>query len=297
MSSTQKLIYASEDAYFNIKENFTATILSSMTVACTIAILSIFIIIFFNLRGAVEDWGERTHIIAYLKDNTSSATLKTLQANARAVDGVKELRFVTKSEALKNLSEELSEHSAIFEGVKKDILPASFEIKVTEEFRDPAKIMQTVRALKNLKGVSEVQYGQEQIKQLASFLKFFEFTALSLGIFFSAAIIFIISNTVRMTVYARKDSIEVMRQVGASETYIKVPFFIEGLLMGVLGGVMALVVLYFARYFFLQRTPEFLSFILVNPFTPLMLVVILFVTGVTLGAVGSLVSMRKFLSL
>ncbi len=295
MSSTQKLIYASEDAYFNIKENFTATILSSMTVACTIAILAIFIIIFFNLRSTVEGWGERTHIIAYVEDGVSGSTLRSLEANVKAAGGVKEVGYVSKADALKNLSEELSEHSAIFEGVKKDILPASFEIKVTEEFRDPAKIMRTVKALKRLKGLSEVQYGQEQIEQLASFLKFFEFTALSLGVFFSAAVIFIISNTVRMTVYARKDSIEVMRQVGASETYIKVPFFIEGLLMGVLGGVLALVVLYFARYFFIQRTPEFLSFLLVNPFTPLMLIGILFVTGVALGSIGSLVSMRKFL--
>ena len=141
VSATQKFIYASEDAYSNIKENFTATILSSMTVACTIAILAIFIIIFFNLRGAVEGWGESTHIIAYVKGRSFKLfTLKTLQADVKAVSGVKELSATSqRPRRFKNLSEELSEHSAIFEGVKKDILPASFEIKVTEEYRDPAE--------------------------------------------------------------------------------------------------------------------------------------------------------------
>ncbi|MDO8426893.1 MAG: hypothetical protein Q7T24_05205, partial [Deltaproteobacteria bacterium] len=119
--------------------------------------------------------------------------------------------------------------------------------------------------------------------------------ALIIGVFLAAATIFIISNTIRLTVYARKDEIEIMRLVGASTLFVKVPFFIEGALQGLLGGVLALVVLGAGRYLLLSNIPPYFSFVADVPFPAYVVFGLLVVAGVIMGVAGSLISMGRFL--
>ncbi len=294
MSTTRKILYASEDAYTSIKANLATTILSSVTVGFALALVALFLIIFVNLQNHVEGFGERTHIIAYLKENATGVSKELIGTDVKALPGLKEYKYITKDEALDRLKEELGEHKAIFEGIKSDIFPASVEIKVKDTYRDPEKILETVEELRKLKWVAEIQYGQENIEKFAAFLAFFKLAATILGIFLTAAVVFIISNTVRLTVYARKDSIHIMKLVGASDAYIKVPFFFEGILVGLTGGIAAAAMLELTQFFFTGRIPEYLSFIITNPFGWAILV-ILVIVGMVLGTAGCLISMRRFL--
>ncbi len=183
----------------------------------------------------------------------------------------------------------------MLEGVEGNPLPASFEIQLEPEYRSPEGIEAVVDELGKLKWVDDLQYGGEWVEKFSAFVNFMELTALLIGLFLAAATLFIISNTVRLTVYARKDEIEVMRLVGASELYVKTPFFIEGMVAGFVGGVVAFVMLIAVRLLLSIYIPPYFGFVLDNPFSSLSLLIALIFAGIVIGGTGSLVSLGRFL--
>ena len=296
MSASLKLYYASTDAYTNIRENLWTTILSSFTMGLSLSIFALFMIIFVNLNSVVGGWGERTHIVAYLKASAiADGGVERLKGLVAGQSGVEDVKYVSRDAALGILKEELKGHSAIFEGVEATLLPASFEITVAEEFRDPAKIQSIVEVIRNFSWVEEVQFGEEWLAKLSSLLSFLEIVAIFIGFFLGAAVLFIVSNTIRLTIYSRKQEIEVMRLIGASDKFIKIPYLIEGFILGVAGGFLAMGLLFLCQYFFVIRIPLYFSFVVENPFNVYLLLVLLLIAGIAMGIVGSLLSLGKFL--
>ncbi len=299
MSRPLKLYYASGDAYANIKDNIWTTLLSSLTMGFSLAIFALFMIIFVNLNAVVSSWGERTHIVAYLKADAldGAKEIETLGELIKGQKGVVEVNYVSREMALDDLKEELKGQSAIFEGVDAALLPASFEIMVAEEFREPEKIKVIVEVIGSFTWVEEVQYGQEWLAKLSSLLGFFEIVVVFVGLFLGAAVLFIISNTIRLTIYSRKQEIEVMRLIGASNAFIKVPYLIEGFIIGIVGGILAMVMLFLGQFFFILKIPLYFSFVVVNPFNLYMLLVMLLISGTFMGTIGSFLSLGKFLKI
>lgn len=299
MSASLKLYYASTDAYANIRDNIWTTLLSSLTMGFSLAIFALFMIVFVNLNTVVSGWGERTHIVAYLKADAGEGAreVKRLKALIEGQKGVIEAKFVSRDAALKELKEELKGHSAIFEGVEATLLPASFEVMVSDEFREPEKIKAIVETIGGFSWVEEVQYGQEWLAKLSSLLGFFEIVIVFVGLFLGAAVLFIISNTIRLTIYSRKQEIEVMRLIGASNVFIKVPYLIEGFIIGIGGGILAMGMLFLGQYFFVLKIPLYFSFVVANPFNIYLLLAMLLISGTLMGTIGSLLSLGKFLKI
>ncbi|MEE8574057.1 MAG: permease-like cell division protein FtsX [Thermodesulfobacteriota bacterium] len=295
MSSSLKFYYSTQDAYTNIKANLLTTVLSAFTVGISLAIFALFSIIFFNLNAVAEKWGDRTHVVAYLTADSSKVEIGKLKAAILGVAGVREIKYVSSKKAMEKLKGDLKGHEVIFEGVSPDLLPSSFEIRVTEEYLRGGRVTEIARGLKRIKWVSEVQYGQEWMEKLTAFLRFFEFTAIFVGVFLAAAVLFIISNTIRLTVYVRRDEIVILRLIGASDPYIKIPFFLEGVFMGLIGGLLAVGMLVLARNLFMSKVPQYLSFMAENPFGTPALIAMLIISGIILGVAGSLFSLEKFL--
>ncbi len=295
MGLSTSLLYAVADSFRSLRENILTILLTSVTLALSLAIFSLFVIVFSNLRTVVDTWGERTHIVVYLNDDTGGRTAEEIKKEAAGVEGVAHVRYISKKEALDELRDELKGHEGILEGVDVNPLPASLEIKVGEEFRDPEKIKQTVEKLRGMPWAEEVTYGAEWVEKFSAFVNFMELTALIVGLFLALATVFIISNTIRLTVYARKEEIGIMRLVGASNTYIKAPFFLEGLVQGLFGGVLALGILFLCRYLILLKVPRYFAFVVDMPVSTLTLFFILALSGMVMGITGTLVSMGRFL--
>jgi len=297
------LIYTVIDGLRGLRENFVTTVLSSLTVAFALAIFSIFIIVFINLNSFVEGMGDRTHIVAYVKDGaltakkgaTAEKGVAGVKASIEALPGVRSVEYISKKEAFNILKEEMQDNLTLLEGVSPDILPASFEIKLTADHITPKDIGLVVAALKKLRWVEDIQHGTEWAERFGAILGFMEAAAIFLGLFLGAATIFIISNTIRLAVYARRDEIEIMRYLGAPGIYIKTPFLIEGLAEGIIGGAVAMVALFFGDLVLGIYIPPDLVFILNNPFSPLLLFVLLILGGLVLGVVGSIFSLGRFL--
>ncbi|CAG1066803.1 Cell division protein FtsX [uncultured bacterium] len=288
------LVYILGDAFRSLRENVGTTILTSFTLAFSLAIFSLFVFVITNLNAVVEGWGERTQMIVYVKD-ASVAQADALKQAVLKVPGVKSAEYVSKEKALAELKEELKGHESILDGVDANPLPASFEVRVADEFNQPERIAEVAGRIKALEWAEDVQYSREWVEKLSSFIRFIQFAAIAVGVFLGAATLFIISNTIRLAVYARKDEIEIMKLVGASDMYVKAPFVLEGLLQGFFGGLLALCVLALGRYAVLGEIPAYLRFAVEMPFSTPVFLAFLIGAGMLMGVAGSLISMNRFL--
>jgi cell division transport system permease protein len=295
MGGSFSLLYTVTDAIRSIRANFTTAILSSLTVGFALAIFAVFLIVFINLNVVLDTWGDRTHIVVYIKEGAERGGVEPLKAKVAKIPGVKSVRYVSRDEALKLLREELKGQEGILEGIGSNPLPPSFEIKLKGTHRNPRGVKATVESLKKITWVEEVQYGAEWVEKFSGFLRFVELAALVVGVFLAAATLFIISNTIRLTVYARKEEIEVMRALGATDMFVKIPFFIEGMVQGLVGGILALGMLVLARYVLAMNIPPYLGFVVASPVSVPLLLSILVMAGIAIGVAGSLVSLGRFL--
>ncbi|MFQ5441881.1 MAG: cell division protein FtsX [Thermodesulfobacteriota bacterium] len=295
MGGATNLRFFFSDAFRTIKENLATTLLTAVTLGFSLAIFTLFFFVFMNLNGMVTGWGGRTHVIAYVRDGAAAGNMDKLKAGVLRIEGVSGARFTSKGAAFKELKKGLKGHEGILEGIDKKILPASFEVTLDERYMGPDKIAGVVKRLKRLAWIEEVQYSQEWIQKLYGVLKFIELAALVVGIFLAAATVFIITNTIRLAVYARKEEIEILRLVGASDAFIKTPFFIEGVIQGIVGGTLALGMLFLARALLLYKMPGYLAFIADIPLPLAVLVPAVVFAGICMGVAGSLISISRFL--
>lgn len=297
MSTTSNFLHTLGNALGAVKENIGTTAVTSLTVGFSLAILAQFFFVFMNLDGAVATWGDRTHIVVYLKDAALGAPggVEGIKRAALSVPGVRAVNYISKDAALSELKGELKGHEAVIAGVDADALPASLEVRLAQEYMDAAKAAGVVAGLKRMVWAEEVQYSQEWVERFAAFLRFLEVSATGAGIFLAGVTIFIVSNTIRLTVYARKDEIEIMSLVGATDNYIKLPFFIEGVIQGLIGGALAILIIYAGRLLLLSRMPAYLWFAVDMPVSWPVAALAVIACGVLLGAAGSLVSTSRFL--
>ncbi|OGP23097.1 MAG: hypothetical protein A2X93_02020 [Deltaproteobacteria bacterium GWC2_56_8] len=287
------IFYIFSDAVRSIRENLATTVLTALTLGFSLSIFAVFVFVFFNMRSVINSWGDRTQIVAYVLDSTEAP--QAMRDAIMRVPGVSSAEFVSREKALGELKEELKGHEAILEGVDENPLPASFEIRVAGSYKDPAVLTTVAERLKAIPWVEDVQYSREWVEKLSAFFRFIELVALFIGVFLAGATIFIISNTIRLTVYARREEIEIMSLVGASDSFIRVPFFIEGVLQGIIGGLLALAILAGGRLLLLSKIPPYFSFVVSSPVPVPLLALILVGTGVVMGVAGCLISMGRFL--
>lgn len=292
-ASITDLVYMFSDAVRSMRANLATTIFAAVTLGFSLAIFALFLLVSYNLNNALDTWGDRTQVAVYIKDAAPSP--EKLKAEVLKMEGVRSAEYISKKDALEDLRRGMKGHESVLEGVDVDTLPASLEIKLTDGYRDPAKAEALAGKLKALEWAEEVQYSREWAEKFSAFLRFLEIGALFIGVFLAAATVFIISNTIRLAVYARKEEIEIMSLVGASGAYIKIPFFIEGVVQGVFGGFLSMAILVAARYLLASNIPQYFDFAVTAPLSaPLMLLALVF-SGVVMGVTGTLISMGRFL--
>lgn len=266
------------------------------TVALSFFIFSVFFLIFQNLNALLELWEERIQIIAYLKDDLNEKRIGEIRASLANIPYVEAVRFVSKEAALATLKENLSGQDQILEGFTGDILPASFEIQLKRIYRNAGAIRQVVSLLKGVDGISDIQYGQQWIDRFSVFMSVYRFSTLLLGLLLSGAIAFIVSNAIRLSIYSRREELEIMRLVGANPSFIKVPFYIEGWVQGIVGSFVSLVILALLYVLFLSelsyRLHFYNLFVQVHFLKPATILWII-IGGGALGFLGSFLSLVK----
>lgn len=268
-----------------------AAILSITTI---LLIVGIFILISVNLNLFLENLESQLEIIVYVEDNISTAELDTLTNNINSIKGAKEVNFISKEEAYQRLAKDLGEQKEILNAIEKNPLPASFEIQVEE----PKMIEQIANQIKKFIKVEEVEYGQETAERLLNFTFIFRRAGVLVLVLLVFASILIISNIIKITVYARRNEIEIMSLVGATSWFVKWPFIIEGFLQGFISGVLSTIILYYFYFFAINIIHQAIPFLplVADNLDLLPIGVAIVALGSLVGILGSMFSVGKYLN-
>jgi cell division transport system permease protein len=293
-----RFCYFAGKAWANLLSNKLVTVLTVFTIMLALLIISLFMLFYVNLEGTVEKWSNKVVITAYFDNELSSQELLTLKARVNSLPGTDSLRYIDKEEALKRFRSRLKGQEALLEGVSADVLPASLEISLKRQHRSPDAVTGFVAGLKRIQGISEVQYGEEWVRKFLTFFQFLRMLGILIGSFLLMAVLFIVSNTIKLTIMARREELEIQGLVGATPLFIKAPFLIEGMIQGAAGALFAVIALVAGYYLFLSNAINFLSF---DPaeagltFLPAEYIAALLIGGVFIGFIGSLASLKKFI--
>jgi cell division transport system permease protein len=295
-----RLRYFLERALVNLRQNLLINLLTVGTISLAFLILSLFLLVYVNLERITDTWSERVQVSAYLDREFSKNEAEALVSKVRAIGGTANVAYVSKKEALKRFSSRLKGQEALLDGVSPDLLPSSLEIRLARAYRDSDSLVSFVSRLKKIPGVIEVQYGEEWVKRFTEFMNLIRFAGALVGGFIVFAVVFIVANTIKLTIYSRKDELELMGLVGAARWFIKMPFLIEGVIQGIAGACIAILVLCGVYLAFLHNSDIFFSFtpmdttLLFLPFTHIAAII---VSGAMLGFLGSLASLKRFITL
>ena len=292
--------YFVERAFVNLKQNLLVTLLTIGTITLAFLILSLALLIYVNLERVTENWSDRVQVTAYFENSLSTSDLAVLTSKIRALEGTADLHYVSQEEALQKFYARLKGQEALLDGVSPDVLPASLEIQLKKAHRDSSSISLYVERLKQIPLINEVQYGEEWVKRFSHFMDLIRFAGILVAGFIVLAVVFIVANTIKLTIYARKDELELMGLVGATRLFIKIPFLIEGVVQGVVGATLAILFLLGVYLAFLQNADFFFSFNTMEAgllFLPLSYLGALVLAGAALGFLGSLTSLKRFISL
>ncbi len=286
--------YFIKESLASLVRNAWMTIASVGTVTVALLILGTFLLLAVNLDHMASTVESQVEITAYLEDGMQDAEIKDLSKKISAIGGIEQVKFVSKEEALTRLADRLGENKSLLEGYESDNpLRHSYEIRT----KDADDVVRVAEAVAQTKGIAEVKYGREIVEKLLQFTKMVRVVGLVLMVGLAVAALFIIANTIRLTVYARRREIGIMKFVGATDWFIRWPFVVEGLFLGLLGSGLASLALVYLYRAVLRSVELNLPILPVVGATPLLsnLVKLMLTTGGLIGMIGSTISLRKFL--
>lgn len=282
------------EASQSLRRNFAMTIASIATIALTLFVCGVFTVIVMNVDKFAGDVESTVEIQAFIDDDLSSTDAAALATKIRGISGVDTVTFVSKEDALADMAKQLDESSDdLLASLGSNPLPDSYMVTV-----DKADEVSTVAAkVKNLSGISDAQYGEKTVDKMFTMMKWVRYFGIALIIFLIAASIVIVAFNIKITVASRKWEIIIMRYVGASNWYIRWPFFIAGIVMGLFGGLISVGLLYGAYSIVVDKFNSVLVFMNLVSFNMnfIYMFLIMIAFGIFLGSTGSLLSLNVYL--
>ena len=291
------IFYLLREAWANISTNRTTTMVAILTTAFTLACVGIFLLLYVNLRAAAGWLQDDIKIMVYLDDRALAATVSEVEQQLRSDRAVSALHFVSKEQALGEFKAQFPSDSHLLEGLGQNPLPASFVVTLSPPFRSPVAIKRWAERIGGLAGVTKVDYNQDWIDALSTVIRSIELVAIGIGLILSAAAVTIIANTIRLTLFARRDEIAILQLIGATKTFIRIPYLLEGAVLGGLGSAISLFMLKALYELFrhqMRTTGRLSGLDQLMMFFPLSICLMLVAVGIVLGCAASFVSLRRF---
>lgn len=288
--------YSLKDAFKSIIRNKTLSIASIATVAATLFILGAITLTVANVSEIIDHLGSMVEVKVYLLDEIKDTEKSAIENKIKNVEGVNTVVFESKEEALGNVKEQLNDEtgelSAGFE--EKNPFPASFTVNVKE----PTVIDEVVSNIEGMTGIERIKDARSTIEKISKLTDSLKITAVVAFVIFILISLFLIGNTIKITVFTRKREIGIMKYVGATDWFIRWPFIIEGIILGICGAFIAIILLNIAYALLVNGvgSEALFGYSLVGVSYIWKVVVWEFIAcGVFIGSIGSIISMRKFL--
>ncbi|RYL93644.1 permease-like cell division protein FtsX [Sporolactobacillus sp. THM19-2] len=284
------------ESFKSLGRNGWMTFASVSAVTVSLVLVGLFLMVLFNLNKIVGDIENDVEVRVYVDQSATQADTNRLENVLKGINNVQSVAYQPKEEGLNNLMDSLGSDKKTFKDLtKQNPLPNAFILKTDQ----PEQTIGVASEVKSLSHVSDVRYGKGTVEKLFKFINIARNVGIVLiiGLLFTS--IFLIANTIKLTIVARRREIEIMKYVGATNAFVRWPYFLEGLMMGVLGAVIPIVLVIIVYHFAYYNLGGSLSqmFIRLIPYHTMTLNLSLLLVGIgaAIGVWGSLSSVRKFL--
>ena len=286
--------YFVREVIHSLRRNNWMSVASIGTVAVSLFIFGMFLMLVMNMNKMVDAMESQVQIKVYLEDDFSRDDARDLEVDLKKMQGVEKVTFVPKEEAMEKFKERLGDQKTLLDALDEtNPLPDSFEVMVVQ----PEMVKTAAENIEKFEGVDSAKYGQDVMEHLFDITRLIRIFGFALMMVLALATLFIISNTIRLTVFARRKEIAIMKYVGATDWFIRWPFVLEGIVMGFLGSLIASVVLRLTYSGITAKIYDTLAFFPLIPEEPFLnyVTMIVVIGGMIMGAIGSTVSIKRFL--
>ncbi|RZW25718.1 MAG: ABC transporter permease [Desulfobulbaceae bacterium] len=280
----------------NFRQTWLSQLMTLLTVSLSVFIFAFFYLVYINMLSIGDKLGYDLRLIVYLEEEPIPELQEQLRRKILAFDEVEEIYFVSRQEALERFKAQLGEDQDVLQDMPEDFLPPSIEVVPLKNLRSLNQVKLFSEYLSKLPGTIKVQYGQDWIERFYYFTRLVSIiVVLSAGLLILTSV-FMVSYKIRLTIIGRKAELELMKLVGATNSYIRTPFFIEGILQGLLGSTLGLVALFGLFYWIKIKFsgPGILNIFEFSFFEP-PIIVMISIVSILLCLTGSYSSMRKYL--
>lgn len=292
------LTYLIGEGFSNIFKNKKQAATSFGTMSLIMILVGVCFILVGNFNHFIKQVESEQGIQAYIENDATDEEIATLGEHIKALDGVNTTEFISKESALQQMKDKLGEKSYLLDGYdEKNIFPASYVVTLTD-LNLSSEVQNSINQMDKIKKVTSSDKTIETLVKIAGGIKIGSYVIITALVCIS---IFIISNTIKLTVYARRKEISIMKYVGATNNFIRWPFMVEGIIIGVVSGGISLGVIG-SIYLLVEQNIKFVEFLSKLGLSLLefsemlnMILIIYLILGVGIGVLGSIFSMRKYL--
>jgi cell division transport system permease protein len=290
-----KLGYFFAETATNLKRNLLMTIAAISTVAISLLLLGGVQILSMIVNNVTLSWEARVEISAYLRDDASSGEIRALESQVAGYDEVQDVTYVSKQQAYEDFKQQFRNKPEFYEHIGPEDLPASLRIKLTD-----ARYTEEVAArIQGAPGVDDVRFGGQIIKRLLQVNSLLRTITLVMSIVLMIASAGLIANTIRLAIYARREEIGIMKLVGATNWFIRIPFMLEGVFAALVGALVASAIVVAANALLFTRMGQALPFlgpVFIFSASEIASVLLALVgVGTLVGVMGSTLALRRFL--
>ncbi len=280
----------------NLRQTWTTQFMTCLTVSLSVLIFSFFYLIYLNILNAGNKVTDDLRLVVYLDEEPGPEMQKQLRLKISQFDQVQEIKFISREEAYSRFAEQLGDNRDVLTDMPTDFLPASIEVIPLKTLRSLSQIKLFSEYLATLPGSQKVQYGQNWVERFYYFTQLLSIVVLLSGVLLILTATFMVASTIRLTIFARQEELELLKLVGATNNYIRTPFLLEGILQGLIGSLLGLTSLYIL-FQWITRHFSGAGFLDLFTFTffPPGIIATIILLSIVLCTAGSYTSMQKFL--
>ena len=279
--------------FYSLKEGFSgllrtkvSTTIATSVICLSLIVIGVFLIFISNTKRLVDSIQERIALEVFIDNSFDAEKIEKLRQQLSEIEGIKKIVYVSKEEAAEFFKQQFGQD--IFEISEENPLPASFQVMLMESFLSSANARKIVDLIQEMDGVDEVLFRQELMYLLEKYLNFFFIISLSIGGLLVLGSIMLVSNTIKLVILSRIKIIETMKLVGATRGFIRRPLIVEGILQGLIGSILAVAFFYASMKIVDLEIPKLIAI-------DREIFGIIFVLGIALGILGSLLAIQRFL--
>jgi cell division transport system permease protein len=290
--------YFLKNALLNILSNRLIHVISIGTIFISFILLGAFLLLFVNLNNWIMSWEPPLTMSLYIKDGLGDNAIKKIAKAIEKMPDAEIVEFISKEKALKTLKESLGAQSGLLEGLGENPLPASFEIFFRESEDKKLDPKTLKEELEKIEGIVEVQYSEQFLSRFEGLVYILKVGGFIIGGLLSLAVLFITTNTIKLTIYARRNEIEIFKLVGATDRFIKAPFLLEGAIQGAFSGLLAMGALYIMYSLLSVKKIHLFGLPVLDViFLPDTYTIFILMLGLVLGLLGGLIAVGRFFNL